>query len=555
MANPFETIGRMGGGAKRLADVIAILAKYGFAEWIGDTSDGWLARQLRGFDGEQLNHLSTGERVRLALTEFGTTGIKLGQMLSTRPDLLGPEITAELAKLQSDTPPDTPEQVVATVSNELGAPPDKLFAQFETTPIASASVGQVHRATLNSGEQVVVKVMHAAIEAKVRRDLDIMGFLAALMEKHSAELRQYQPVATASQFRDTLLDEMDYTCEARNLEEFGRNFKDDPTVKFPIVHPEFSSRRVMTMELLDGIPVSDGERLESSGADLNEFARRGATTWLEMIFRDGFYHADPHPGNILMMEDHVVGVLDGGMVGRIDEGLREEIEALLIASSNPDAAEFVDIFCRLGSVPPHLDRAALRGEISSMLAEFTHQSIDEFDLGGALRRITGIVRDYHILLPQGFVLLLKTLVMLEGTSQMVNPKFSLAELLKPYCNRAIQRRLDPRRTLREVVRSVRDWRRLAESLPRDLADILSRIRTENIEVHLEHRRLETTVERLVQGLLASALFVGSAQILGQSVPPLIGGISLFGAIGCLASTVLAARLLRAIRKSERERRR
>ena len=146
MANPFETIGRMGGGAKRLADVIAILAKYGFAEWIGDTSDGWLARQLRGFDGEQLNHLSTGERVRLALTEFGTTGIKLGQMLSTRPDLLGPEITAELAKLQSDTPPDTPEQVVATVSNELGAPPDKLFAQFETTPIASASVGQVHRA-------------------------------------------------------------------------------------------------------------------------------------------------------------------------------------------------------------------------------------------------------------------------------------------------------------------------------------------------------------------------------------------------------------------------
>ena len=348
---------------------------------------------------------------------------------------------------------------------------------------------------------------------------------------------------------------MDFGCEQRNLEEFGKNFRDDPTVRFPAVYSEFSSRRVLTMDFLQGVPVSDHEGLLATGADLSEFARRGATAFLEMIFRDGFYHADPHAGNILLTEGNVVGVLDGGMVGRIDEVLREEIEGLLIAAIRPDPAELVDIVCRLGAVPPQLDRSALRAELSAILAEYTNQPIDQFDLGGALNRISGIVRSYHIILPEGFVLLLKTLVMLEGTSQQVNPNFSLAHLLKPYCKLAIRRRIDPRRMLQEATRSLRDWRRLADSLPRDLGDIISRIRTENIEVHLEHRRLESTVDRLVQGILASALFVGSALILSRAVPPIVAGVSLFGFVGCLASIFLAARLLRAIRKSEKHRRR
>ncbi len=248
MSNPLHTLGRIKGGAKRLADVAAILAKYGLAEWLNDSNSGWFAQRLRAPDGEMLNSRSTAERVRLALTELGTTGIKLGQMLSTRPDMLGPKLTDELEKLQADTPPDTLEQVVATIRDELGASPSDLFAEFEDVAIASASIGQVHRATLHTGEEVVVKVMHEGIEAQVRRDLDIMRFLAELMEKHSPALRQYQPVATAKQFRFTLLNEMNFTCEARNLEEFGNNFDGDVTVRFPDVYPEFSSRRVLTME-------------------------------------------------------------------------------------------------------------------------------------------------------------------------------------------------------------------------------------------------------------------------------------------------------------------
>lgn len=549
MSLHLEALTRIKGGAKRLAEVAAVLAKYGLAEWLDDSSDGWLAKQLRDAEGGKLNLRSTEERVRLALTELGPTGVKLGQMLSTRPDLIGHALTAELSKLQADTPPDAPGQVAKMIELELGRPADELFASFEQEPLASASIGQVHKAVLHGGDAVVVKVMHEGIEDSVRRDLGIMTFVAEMMEKHSPQLRQVQPVATAKHFKRTLLRELDYGYEARYMEEFGRNFDGDKTLCFARPRHGLSSRRVLTMDFLDGIPVSDRDALAGSGQDLTEFARRGANAYLEMIFRDGFYHADPHPGNILLMPGNVVGILDCGMVGRLDEVLREEVEGMLLAAIAPDPEELVDIVCRIGSVPPELDRDTLRGELSELVAEYAGQSLDQFDLGGAVTRVFDLVRSYHIVLPQGFALLLKTIVMLEGTGRQMNPGFSLAELLAPYCQRAMRRRLDPRRAWVGLAHSYRDWRRLLGSLPRDLGDILSRIRSENLEVHLEHRRLEVTVDRLVQGILASALFVGSSLMLSSTVPPALGGLSIPGALGTLAAVVLAARLLAAIKRS------
>jgi ubiquinone biosynthesis protein len=549
-----NTFAKVHGGAKRLAEVGTILAKYGLAEWLEGSKLDWVARRFRDGDGERLQASSTGERVRLALVEIGTTGIKLGQMLSTRADLLGPELTRELSKLQAHTPPDSAEVISAMIEAELGLPPAKLLVDFEAEPFASASIGQVHRARLPSGEAVVVKVIHDGIEGRVRLDLYILGVLSELAEKHSPLLKQYQPVATAKQFSRTLMAEMDFGHERRNLDEFASHFSHDPTVIFPSVYPEFCSRRVLTMALVDGIPVSDHDGLEASGEDLKEFARRGAVIYLEMLFRDGFYHADPHPGNLMLLPGNVVGILDGGMVGRVDDVLRDEIEALLIAAITPDPSQLVEIICRLGKVPAKLDRDALRAELSQLLAEYSNQRIDQFDLGGALERVTALIRSYHILLPEGFVMVLKTLVMLEGTSRQLDPSFSLADLLKPYCKLAMKRRLEPRRVMQELTRTLGSWRRLIDALPRDLGDILSRIRTENIEVHLEHRGLESTVDRLVQGILTSALFVGSALILSRAVPPVVGGVSLLGSVGCLISLVLAARLLRAIRQSEKRRR-
>ncbi len=548
-----KVLSQIEGGARRFGEIVGVLAKYGIADWLNDVRIDWLGKFLTGRQGERLTHRPTEERIRLALTELGTTTIKLGQMLSTRPDLVGVALAEELTKLQSGSPSDNAEDVQETLRSELEERLDREFSSFDPEPIASASIGQVHRATLITGECVAVKVMHANIEKRIERDLDLLAILAEVMEKHSPTLRQYRPIATVRHFRETLLRELDYGFECHHLEEFARNFRRDSTVRFPGVFPHLCTSRVLTMEMLEGIPVSDQDAMKASGQDLTEFARRGATMYLEMIFRDGFYHADPHPGNLFLLDDNIVGVVDCGMVGRIDETLRNDIEAMLLAAAVPDPDEIVEIVCRMGLVPSELDTRELRRDLSEILADYTNQPIDRFDLRGALNRVVDLIRSYHIVLPQGFAMFFKTLIMLEGTAQKVSPSFSLTELLKPYYKKAYRRRLSPTRMLHETTRSFRDWQRMLNALPRDLTDIISRARHGSFEIHLEHRRLERTVDRLVKGLLTSALFIGSSMLLSNSVPPLVKGVSILGTLGVMASVFLAVPLLWAIRKSRHNR--
>jgi ubiquinone biosynthesis protein len=428
-------------------------------------------------------------------------------------------------------------------------PPEQLFAKFDPDTMASASIGQVHRAKLKDGQTVVVKVQHDGIQDRVINDLEILVALAHLAETQAPQLQSYQPVAMAAEFRRTLLRELDFTRELRNLAQFAENFERDKTVHVPAAHPELSGRRVLTMEMLDGVSVSDASALRETGEDLSEFARRGANMFLDMIFRDGFYHADPHPGNLMLLEGGVVGVLDCGMVGRVDDELRQEVEDLLLAAVQKDSRELTDVIVRLGSVPPDFDRRALQTEVGEFLSDFVGQTLENFDLSGALNGMTDIIRRYNIILPSGCSMLLKVLVMLEGTSRQLDPRFSLAELIEPYYAKAIQRRFSPKKLLHKAQRKVRDWDRLMDMLPRDLADIMDRIKRGTFDVHLEHRRLETTVNRLVLGILAAALFIGSTQLWSSATPPLMAGVSLFGALGYALAAFLGYRLLVAIKRS------
>ena len=347
----FNALARIERNARRAGEILGVLARYGLADWFKGWNYSWIQERIQSYDGQRIPDLKIEERVRLAFTELGTTFIKLGQVLSTRPDLVGPELARELTHLQANAPADPPDIVRATIEAEFGKPVDALFAQFEDAPLASASIAQVHRARLHTGEDVVVKVQHAGIADKIMPDLDILAGLAELAEKHSAQVRPYQPSAVVRQFRRTLLRELDFTFERRNLEEFASHFADDPTVHFPRAYPALSTRRALTMERLDGILGNDPAALAASGADLNEFARRGATMYLQMIFRDAFYHADPHPGNLMLLPGGVVGVLDCGMVGRLDEELAEAIEDMLMAVVNPSSADLAEILLRLGSAP------------------------------------------------------------------------------------------------------------------------------------------------------------------------------------------------------------
>lgn len=535
--------------ASRFNEVVGVALKYGIAPWLSNVKADWVQQQLRSSGGEQLSRLSEPERVRLALTELGTTFIKLGQILSTRADLVGPEIAEELTELQSSTPPDTPEQVIETITEALGDHPEVLFRAFEPEAMASASIGQVHRATLHDGTGVVVKVQHQGIETRVHNDLEILIELAKLAETYSPELAQYNPVATANEFRETLLDELDFTREQKNLLRFARNFEDEEGVFFPTPHLALCSRRVLTMDALEGISVSRRDLLEQSGFDLTDIARRGAEMFLQMVFRDGFYHADPHPGNLMVLQDAVIGVLDCGMVGRVDEALRDQIEDLLIAAIDKDPDRLMDAVVELGELPADFERARLRSDLVEFVEEFGSQSIDDFDLSGALNQVTAIIRAHHILLPSRVSLLIKMLVMLEGTAQQLNPAFNIIELLEPYRFEAIKRRLAPKRLWRKLQNSHRDWSRLVETLPGDIADILNRMRRGRFDVYLEHRRLDSIVNRLVLGLLTSALFVGSTSLLSNAVKPLYRDVSIPGIAGCLAAIYLGLRLIHAIRKS------
>src|SRR5262245_3889038 len=315
---------------KRWTEIVAVLSKYGLADWLAQTNIEFAKDQLKHRDGEVLARLTREARIRLTLAELGPTVIKLGQWLSTRADLVGKELAEELKSLQAATPADPPEIVRKTVETELGLTLDELFAEFDLVPIASASIGQVHRARLKTGERVVVKVQHAGIETKVSEDLEVLAGLAQLAEQFP-EFKPYRPTANVAEMGRTLRRELDFGREERNLHQFAEIFRDDPTILIPKAYTDLSTPRVLTMYLIEGIALPQPGLIEAAGVDREEVARRGANLYMQMIFTHGFFHADPHPGNIILLPGNVVGLLDFGMVGRIDERLREQIEGMLIA--------------------------------------------------------------------------------------------------------------------------------------------------------------------------------------------------------------------------------
>ena len=538
----------------RSLDVLSVLGKYGLANWISRLDFEFAKEFFKNPAGEAIARQSPETRIRLALSELGPTFIKLGQVLSTRADLVGLDLALELRQLQDAIPADSPASVRASIEAELGRPVDELFDDFEEIPCASASIGQVHKARLKSGELVVVKVRHEGIEEKVRVDLDILSGLAMLAE-HLPELQNYRPQATVAEFQRTLLRELDFGREERNMQQFANDLADNEGVHIPRSYPEFSTSRVLTMEWLNGIKLADTARLAEAGFNLEEVARRGAQVYIEMIFSLGYYHADPHPGNIVVLPGNVIGLLDFGMVGRIDEGLREDIEEMLIAIADRDSQHLTSIITRVGAVPPNLDQAALGLDVSDFISHYASQRLDEFQLGGALNELVEMIRRYQIMLPERIAMLIKVLVMLEGTSRLACPRFSLTEVLQPYQKKMIWRRLSPARQFKKMRRLYSELERLAEVAPRGLIDILQQVQMGKFDVHLDHRGLEPSVNRLALAMLASALFLGSSFLLSHKVHPLFNiiwiakDVSLLGASCAIVSIALGVRLLWAINKS------
>jgi ubiquinone biosynthesis protein len=535
----------------RAVEIFSILSKYGLARWVSRFDLTFAARMFRRHNGKSLASLAPAQRVRHALTELGPTFIKLGQILSTRADLVGVELAGELERLQDDAPADSAAAVQQLIESELGRPLHEIFAEFDDQPLASASIAQVHRARLINGDEVVVKVQHPDAERIIRVDLEILSGIAQLAGRLK-EFRQYRPEATVLEFRRTILRELDFARELRNLQRFAADFADVPYVRFPRPYPELSTSRVLTMQRLQGIKLSDAASLRHIGLDKAEIARRGAQVFLDMVFTHGFYHADPHPGNILLLPGNVIGLLDCGMVGRIDERLRDAIEEMLLAIGNRDGTHLAAIIRRVCVVPPDIDQATLTLDVADFVAHYTNQPLNTIDFSGAINELVEMIRRYQIAMPARLAVLLKVLVMLEGTARLISPKFSLTEVLAPFQKKLLLRRLSPRRQWRKMQRVAGDVEQLVEVLPRGIMEILEQVQSGKFDIHLDHRGLEPSVNRVVLGMMTSFLFLGSSILLATHAPPLIyGNVSLLGAAGCLISMVWGLRLFWAIWHSGR----
>ena len=535
----------------RVEEVLRVLTHHGVAHMVALSDHTHLREfvpaevRLRG------GALSDGERLREALAELGPTFIKLGQVLSTRIDLVGPDIAADLRELQTNVPADDEATVREMLEADLGRPAEEAFAAFDFAPLASASVAQAHVAQLHDGTEVVVKVQHAGIRDVIHADFDILEALAAVVEEHDETIALYRPRGVLKQLRRTVEAELDLQREAAVLEEVRANFAGEPDVVIPRPYPEVSGPRVLTMSRIHGRRLR--EVAADPDIDREAFALRAARIFVEMILRDQLFHADPHPGNVLVeTTEHGIryGILDWGEVGRIDQVLEDKLGAFILAVAGGDHLDVADRLLDIVTAPAHLDLDAFRIDLSDWLDTHGAAGVEHLDVAAAVEDLTRIVREHRLRMPPDVAMLAKTVIQLQGDLAIAGAGLQIREALRGSERDILRRRLSPERMLRRARRTGHDWDRLIQQAPRDVSAILAAVRMGELDVPVRVDALDRNVNRLAYAILAAALFSGASNLWARKAPPLTsGGMSIPGAVGTVVSAGFALRLLRSARRS------
>ena len=544
---------------RRWREILAVLQRYGLADWLSKYQRLPFRDVFKDRGGVPLAQYTREQRVRMALTDLGPTFIKLGQILGARPDLVGPELADELKGLRANVRADEIGQVRETLRSELGDEYESHFESIDPEPLATASIGQVHRAVLKDGRHVVIKIQRFKIENTIRQDIEVMTGLAQLAERVDT-LAVWNPSDMVSQLAPMITREMDFSRERQNLEHFAAMLerrKQDVVIPLPI--RELCTRRVLVMEELVGTPFDQLLRT----TDLDEATKQRlsetiAEVYLSMIFDEGLFHADPHTANLVLLEDGHLGILDFGMTGRIDENLRETIEEMLVAIASGDQNRLTRLIRRIGDAPPTLDESALAIDVAEFVSTFGIQRLGEFDLTGALNELSEILHQHAIKLPNQSALLLKMLISLEGTLRELGAGFDSLDIVKRFMRRTSIRRLSPQRRIRQARRIYLEAENFFEYAPDETLALLQQARRGEVRFQLEHRRLGPTINRVVLGLMASAVFLGSSLMLAFEVPPVlfpdnirfgIQRLSVLGMVGVVGSVTVMMWLLLAINRS------
>lgn len=555
-------IGRTYRHLNRYRQILSILIKYGFEDLVDRLKiDQYLEVGLQMISrkkGVREEKLTGSERIRMALEELGSTYIKLGQILSTRPDLIPAKLISELAKLQDNVPPFTFKEAKQIIEKEFSLPLEELFASFEETPFGSASIGQVHKARLKDGDPVAVKVQRPGIKMVIEVDLEIMLHLATLMERHIEELAFHRPVKIVEEFTRTLEKETDYTIEAANIERFTRNFLGDPTLYIPKVYHGLTTARVLTMELVQGIKVSEVGQLEMAGLKPKIITERGADLILTQVFDHGFFHADPHPGNIFVLPDNVICLLDFGMTGSVDRTTREDFVELIDCVVRKDEYRAAQVLLKLTTWDTEPDLRLLEKEVAEFMGKHLYKSLKEIRIGKLIQHLFEMVSIHRLRIPPDLFLMMKALSTVEGVAVMLDPDFDMIARATPFIKKVKLARFYPDRIANDMIRIGAELFEFAQHFPRDLLEITRLIKQQKLTVKMEHEGLRDMLathdqisNRISFSIIIAALIVGSALIVISKTPPFIYGISFIGIIGFLAAAVMGVWLLVAILKKGR----
>jgi ubiquinone biosynthesis protein len=545
---------------KRFGDIVHIIFKYELQDYIQGLELPESVKKTASLipKGEKkYRDLSYGKRVRLALEELGPTYIKFGQILSTRPELLSKEMASELGNLQDHVEPEDFEVMQKVLEQELEGTLGSLFKYVNKKPFGSASLGQVHKATLKDGTPVAIKIQRPDIEERIEEDLEILGYLAQHIEDHVEELKYHRPTKIFNEFRELLQKELDYEKESANIRTFQKMFEDDQGIYIMQVFPEYSTKKVLTMELVEGIRVRDLIREpENYSVDASLLVDRGVNAILKQALEEGFFHADPHPGNLIVLEDNVISFIDFGMVGRIDTDRRAIFIEILEALSKKDLKQMSLLLVRVAEdYDVDYDKVAFEKELAEIVDFHLNKPIKDVSLGDCLVQVTTLMTEHRMYLPSDFSMMIKVISMMETMGKKLDPEMLISDKTAAFVKKSKFKKYNPKKVGKELVEIYADYYELFKAMPDRIRESLSQFQDGELKLVVHHRPsddfqdfVNRSVNRVVHALILAAMLVGSSIMVQSGTPPKIYNIPAIGLIGFLIAGFMSLRLLYAIIK-------
>lgn len=546
----------------RLHELASILIRYGFGDLVQRMGMASLfekaGKVLHWKDAGHIAHMDSPQRVRHAFEEMGPTFVKLGQILATRVDLFSPEWIAEFEKLQDQVPAQPFENLRAQVEEDLGDAPENIFTSLETEALAVGSIAQVHRARTQSGDDIVIKIRHPGIRPVIEADLRLLARLADIAEKEISELRRYQPTRIVQQVSHSLRRELDLASECRHAERIAESFIDDESIQVPKVYWQWTSERLNVQEFIDGIPAHDINRLKKSGLDCKLLARRGANAVLKMILEDGFFHADPHPGNLYCLPDNRIVFIDFGMTGHLSERRREQLIDVIRGLIVRDTEQIINVmFDWAGGV--QIQTENLASDIDAFLDNYHSVPLKQLNIAAMLTDLTVIMRDYELILPPDLALLIKVFITLEGLGRQLDPDFDMATEATPFYQNAMLARYQPAVLAKRSWKNILELANILSSLPSDLRHLFRSVRRGAIQLSIEitsldrfANELDRAASRITVGLVTSALIIGTSIVITVEGGPKLFGLPLLGLFGFIGAGIGGTWLLISIWHSGRD---